>query len=287
MGRRRLPLLVCCTLLALLTLAAAQAPAAQPTVTVTLSDPLEGLPYVADLGETVVTVRADAVLTVRTAVVARPPAGWGGCITLASGLCMPVEMSVVWSLDDRPGGDPADGADSRVVATPARDATTWALERWNPESARWRVDEPPAAATDLGGVTWSISLARIGIAMTRRTPVSLSIRSRIVPLDPLGRALDPVVDDAGPLAIPFGGEAAPDAGSSPPPTAAPVACVRARARVHALERRIRRTARVARSGGPAARRRAARQLRRLRLQRVAARATARRTCARTSQPSSR
>ena len=116
MGRRRLPLLACCALLALLTLAPAQAAAATSTVTATLSDPLEGLPYVADLGETVVTVRADAVLMVRTNVVARPPAGWGGCITLTSGLCMPVEMSVTWSLDDRPGGDPAGGADSRFLA---------------------------------------------------------------------------------------------------------------------------------------------------------------------------
>lgn len=276
--------------------AAAAAPAAS------LVDPLEGQPFVADLGELVATVRPDAVLEVRTQIVARPPAGWGGCVTLANGVCMLAEMDVTWRLDHRVGGAPGDGADARVVATPSWNETGWRLETWHATLQRWLAATPPPATTDAGGARWSLPLAWLGGSGER---LLLRASSRFVPVDAIGKPQAPLFDETDwlevalpPVAAPAPSSPAPAPAPSPPvargedaaPLRAPAqrtACVKARARVAALDRRIRRAAKVARSG-PAARRRAARrELRRLRSHRDAALSSKRRTCAKASQPPSR
>jgi len=304
MGRRRL-----CAVVAVVvswvgaTLLAQQARAAAVPPAVTLTDPLEGQPQVPDLGTMTASMRADDVLEVRTQVVARPPAGWGGCVPLASGLCLQADMSVTWLLDTRLGGSPADGgADSKVVATPAWGKTTWSFHSWNAGTARW-MDAlvPPPGATDVGGVTWSIPLPWVGLRLGETTG-SLGLRavSRVVPVDSLGQALTPVVDETATLLVPLVATASAPASVAPPPgapstpglgtdptwlKAQAAACTRAKTRVARLDRRVRRAARAARQRGPAARRRAARrELRRLRVQRNAALAGKRRACAKASQP---
>jgi hypothetical protein len=288
------------------TVLAAPAGAASVPPAVTLTDPLEGQPQVPDLGTMTASIRADDVLEVRTQVVARPPAGWGGCVPLASGLCLQADMSVTWFLDTRVGGSPADGgADSKVVATPAWGKTTWSFHSWNAGTARW-MDAlvPPPGVTDAGGVTWSVPLPWVGLRLGQTTG-SLGLRavSRVVPVDSLGQAQTAIVDETATLLVPLvAPESAP--ASVPPPAGAPsipglgtdtawlkaqaARCTRATARVRQLDRRVRRAARTAKRSGPAARRRAARrELRRLRMQRNAALAVKRRVCAKASQPPAR
>lgn len=312
MGRRRLSAVAPALVAGLLLAAPAPlAGAATPGVVsaTTIADPLEGLQHVPDLGATVVTVTAENLLTVRTEVVARPPAGWGGCFPLTSGICMPAETRVTWYLDWRTGGSAAAaGADARVVAAPAWGRTAWSADAWSDETGHWSGLAAPEGATDVAGVRWTAPAAGLGIGPKVRTLLLRAV-ARIVPLDPLGQPLPVVVDETAAGAIPlaaFQGQSAPDApeprsppagapapgqpGSVPAPTTPAAkrrACARAATRLADLDRRIRRAAKAATSG-PAARRRAARRdLRRLRVQRNAALVTKRRTCATASQPPSR
>lgn len=315
MGRRRLSAVAPALVAGLLLAAPAPlAGAATPGVVsaTTIADPLEGLQHVPDLGATVVTVTAENLLTVRTEVVARPPAGWGGCFPLTSGICMPAETRVTWYLDWRTGGSAAAaGADARVVAAPAWGRTAWSADAWSDETGHWSGLAAPEGATDVAGVRWTAPAAGLGIGPKVRTLLLRAV-ARIVPLDPLGQPLPVVVDETAAGAIPlaaFQGQSAPDAPAAPeprgPPAGAPApgqpgsvpapttpaakrrACARAATRLADLDRRIRRAAKAA-SSGPAARRRAARRdVRRLRVQRNAALVTKRRTCATASQPPSR
>ncbi|ADB50431.1 hypothetical protein [Conexibacter woesei] len=290
--------------LAVAALAFVAVPGAGAT-TVVLDEPFEGAPFVADLGRTTVTYGDDQLLAVETAVVARPPAGWGGCIVQLSGICLPAQMTVEWLLDHSIGGDPAAaGADARVVATPSAGRTTWESARWDRYYARWRAGAVPNATTDARGVRWTLPMAELGLVRTPyfsttvgpRANVDLFVVSRFSALDAAGLPIGGL-DAAGPGLLPFG--VLPEALPTPAPGATPppvgdgpverrVACHRASVRVRRLDRRIRRAAKVAHGRGPAARRRAARgELRRLRAQRSEALAAKRRTCAKASQPPSR
>lgn len=296
-------------LAALLAAGALAVAAAAPAPAATLVDPLEGSPWVADLGELTATLRTDGVLETRTQVVARPPAGWGGCVPLDHGICMLTEMDVTWRMGYRVGGAPGDGADARVVATPVWSQTAWRLDLWSDAAQRWQVATPPLGTTDAGGVSWSLPLTWLGTGIGDGR-LSLRAISRFVPLDAAGRPEAAVFDETDWLELPLpsavlGGS--PDAPATPPSERAPgartptargdsaprmptpaqlTACNKARARLSTLDRRIRRAAKAAKRG-PAARRRAARrELRRLRTQRDAALSSKRRTCARASQPPS-
>lgn len=305
---RPLPALAAVAALVLaLACAVARAPAASAT-TVVLDEPLEGAAFVPDLGRTTATFGEDRVLAVATAIVARPPAGWGGCIVQLSGICLPAQMSVEWLLDNSTGGDPAGfGADAKVVATPSQGQTAWTSARWDRYAARWRAGAVPNATTSHQGASWTLPMAELGLLQipygsTVGGPsanVDLLVVSRFSALDAAGLPIDGL-DTAGPALLPFGALTLPPSSPAPgapgeagPPTGdGPVerrlACIRARMHVRRLERRIRRAAKIARGGAPAARRRAARgELRRLRAQRSQALAAKRRTCAKASQPPSR
>lgn len=289
---------------ALLLVAPAGAGAA---VTVTAEEPFEETPFVADLGATTATVADDGTLTVRTRIVARPPAGWGGCVPLPSGLCVPATVTVAWLLDWQSGGSAADdGADAKVVATPAQATTTWQALRWDATAAQWRAATVPAATTDIGGATWSLAPAQLGIPAT--ATVSMRIASRFHVVGDDGLPVD-TADDAGPLTIPLGGlspdaPATPSAPSSAPSPTAPVpaqptadgtavraktpACIAAEKRVRTIAARIRKLEGIVRGRGTAARRTAARnELRRLRPRHSTARTLKRRACVSASQPRGR
>ena len=297
-GRLRTTLAVLLAAGGIAVAAAAPAPAAP---SVTIEEPLEAQPFVADLGHVVATAGDDGRLTVRTQIVARPPAGWGGCIPLPSGVCVLADMRVSWFLDFRPGGSPAgQGADVKVTALPIWASTTWVAEEWNETHGRWAAHpQRPVATTDAGGATWSIQLGPLLLAPGAR--LLLRASSRFVPVDDLGQPLEPLYDDTATVEVPLpavypGAPVPPASPTGGPPTArgdsAPqmptpaqlTACNKARARLSTLDRRIRRAAKAAKRG-PAARRRAARrELRRLRSQRDAALSSKRRTCAKASQP---
>jgi len=287
-------------LVALLAAGAGAAGAPVPATaaqTVTIAEPLEAQPFVADLGHVEATAGDDGRLTVRTQIVARPPAGWGGCIALPNGVCVRADMLVTWYLDHRPGGSPMGrGADWKVWARPIWGQTSWMLEEWSDARGHWIGSfQRPLATTDAGGATWSLPLAALRLAPGER--LLLRASSRFVPLDDAGQPLPPLFDDTETVEVPLPATVAspPPSPAAPAPDAAPgtlppaqrAACVRAQARVGALRRRIRRAARAAQRG-PAARRRAARrELRRLRVKRDAALGVKRRTCAKASQPPSR
>lgn len=296
-------------LAALAALAAAATPVAtaDAAVTVTAEEPYEETPYVPDLGATTATVGDDGALTVRTRIVARPPAGWGGCMPLPSGLCVPAQTTVAWLLDWQAGGSTiaADaGSDAKIVATPLPASTAWQALRWDAALQRWSAATVPAATTDIGGATWSLTPSQLGIPATATVQLRIAARFHVVGDD--GVAVD-TADDAGPLTIPLGGSgsgvAAPSVGA-PAPRAAPVpapteggapldvkltaACVAATRRARTLAVRLRRLEAIVRGRGTAARRKAARdELRRLRPRRDAARAVKRRACAPASQPRGR
>jgi hypothetical protein len=293
----------------LLALAAAAPATAGAAVTVTAEEPFEETPQVADLGATTATVADDGTLTVRTRIVARPPAGWGNCVPQPSGLCVAPRMTVSWLLDWQRGGSPAEqGADAKVVATPLRDETAWQALRWDGALGRWSAATLTAAATDIGGAVWSLRPEQLAIPATATITMSIASRFHLVGDD--GAAVD-AADDAGPLAIPLGGfradgasapapvapaAPAPAARGSPLPVAAPPngaaqrtpACVAASARLRRIERRVARLEGVVRGRGTAARRNAARdELRRLRPRRLAARSAKHRACTPASQPRGR
>jgi hypothetical protein len=277
--------------------AGADVPAAAAT-TATIEEPLEAQPFVADLGHVVATVVDGGRLTVRTQIVARPPAGWGGCIPLPSGTCTLADMRVSWFLDVRPGGSPFEqGADVKVWALPVWAKTSWVAEEWSETLGRWTTHpQQPLATTDAGGATWSLELGTLRLAAGAR--LLLRASSRFVPVDDVGQPLEPLYDDTATVEVPLPPVTAPPAspqpslpgfgdGRAPPTPEQLTACNKARARVSTFDRRIRRAAKAAKSG-PAARRRAARRtLRRLRSQRDAALSSKRRTCAKASQPPSR
>lgn len=291
---------------ALLLVAPASAGAA---VTVTAEEPFEETPFVPDLGATTATVADDGTLTVRTRIVARPPAGWGGCVPLPSGLCVPARITVTWLLDWQSGGSVADdGADAKVVATPAQATTTWQALRWDATGAQWRAATVPAATTDIGGATWSLAPAQLGIPAT--ATVSMRIASRFHVVGDDGLPVD-TADDAGPLTIPLGG-LSPDAGAAPVAPSAPSsgpgpvtlgpdtgsgapavsaktpACIAAEKRVRTIAARIRKLEAIVRGRGTATRRTVARnELRRLRPRHSTARKLKRRACAPASQPRGR
>lgn len=293
------------SLFLLLALAAAVPASAGAAVTVTAEEPFEETPLVPDLGATTATVADDGTLSVRTRIVARPPVGWGGCMPLPSGLCVPTRTTVSWLLDWQSGGSPAEqGADAKVVATPTLGATAWEALRWDAALARWSAATVPAAATDIGGASWSLQPAQLKIPATATVTLRIAARFHVVGDD--GVAVD-AADDAGPIAIPLGGFAA-DGASAPAPAASPraapapvaappavtpqsgptrrtPACVAATRKLRRLDRRVLRLEGVVRGRGTAARRKAARaELRRLRPRRTAARRVTRRACAPASQP---
>lgn len=222
--------------LAVAALAFVAVPGAGAT-TVVLDEPFEGAPFVADLGRTTVTYGDDQLLAVETAVVARPPAGWGGCIVQLSGICLPAQMTVEWLLDHSIGGDPAAaGADARVVATPSAGRTTWESARWDRYYARWRAGAVPNATTDARGVRWTLPMAELGLVRTPyfsttvgpRANVDLFVVSRFSALDAAG--------------LPIGGLDAAGRGCCRS------ACCRRRCRRRLRVRRLRRSA-TARSSG--------------------------------------
>jgi len=297
------------SLFLLLALAAAAPATAQAAVTVTAEEPFEETPLVPDLGATTATVADDGTLSVRTRIVARPPAGWGGCVPLPSGLCVPARITVSWLLDWQSGGSPAEqGADAKVVATPTQGATAWEALRWDGALARWSAATLTAAATDIGGASWSLQPAQLKIPASATIALRIASRFHVVGDD--GVPVD-AADDAGPVTIPLGGfvadgasapAAAPPRASPPPAAPLPVvtpqsgtakrtpACLAASRRLRRLDRRLLRLERaaVARGRGAAARRRAARdELRRLRPRHAAARSAKRRACAPASQPRGR
>lgn len=289
---------------------------ATAAVTATIEDPLEAIAFVPDLGRTTVALDDDTTLAVETAIVARPPAGWGGCVTLSAGACLPAQMSVSWLFDHSPGGSPQEsGADAKVVATPAGGTTTWQSARWDRYNARWATGMVPVGATDITGVRWSLRATELGMPPAGAgTTASANVRV-VASFRALGEDGAPIEarDEAGPLVLPLGGlppvpasgvgGPVPDAGLAPaapapaptapaaaqprPGSAAPTAATRsaaacslARGRVTQLERRIAHLRRVVRQGTVAAHRRAARRsLQRLRSQRAKARVRARGACA--------
>ncbi|MDO8188772.1 hypothetical protein Q5424_19925 [Conexibacter sp. JD483] len=284
----------------------ALAPAgARAAITVTAEEPFEETPYVPDLGTTTATVGDDGTLTVRTRIVARPPAGWGGCVPMPSGLCVPARITVSWLLDWLPGSGSVTeaGADAKIVATPTQGTTTWQALRWDPVLTRWSAAAVPAATTDIGGATWSLVPSQLGIPATATIAMPIWSRFHVVGDD--GVPID-AADDAGPLTIPLGGlgaprgDTAPTSAPSSPQAPAPVtpdagagvsvraktaACVAATRRLRTIEVRIKRLEAIARGRGTAARRRAARdELRRQRPRRSTARTLKRRACTPASQP---
>jgi hypothetical protein len=273
---------------------------AQAAVTVSIEDPLEGTPFVPDLGRTSLSLGEQSMLVAETLIVARPPAGWGGCVPLPTGICLPAQMSVSWYFDDGPDGSPAQyGADAKVVATPAQETTTWQSLRWDRSDQHWVAGAVPAGATDISGVRWSILASELGLAPNATVSVRVVARFRATGAN--GEVVE-TRDESGPFALPLGGLApapAPAAALAPASPSRPdatevqgtrvsAACRAARLRVTRLERRIAAARKVARGRGAAARRRTARdKLRRLRPQRAKARTHERHACARTSQPHSR
>lgn len=287
MRSRAISILLSCLLAALfLTLPAA----ARAGVTVTVDDPLEAAESVPDLGRTTMTIGDDAVLSVRTQVVARPPAGWGGCVPLPVGVCYPITMSVSWYFDLVEGGSPPDGgAEASVVATPNGSATTWRARLWSARKEGWVDVAVPTGSTDLEGVSWSLPASAIGLppkvptTATGSSPAaSVRIVSRYQPFSSDGAALE-LRDQAGPFVLPLG--SLPGAVTGPVVSAE---CTAATARVAKLDARIAKLEKVARGRSTATRRTSARgELRRLRPQRARARAVKLRACARASQPRSR
>lgn len=277
------------TAAALVAVAVAPAPGLAAEVTSTFDDPLEGEAFVADLGRTDVTLGDDGVLRVSTRIVARPPAGWGGCVQLPAGICLPARMSVSWLVDRWAGGDPSLlGADTRVVATPSPGQTTWESALWDRYAGRWRAGAVPTATTDATGASWSLPLLELGLGSSppepitrgRRERVELSVLSRFSALDGSGQTIEGV-DTAGPWPITHltYGPALPMPAVGDGPAERRYACAAASRRARRIDSRIRRVTRMARSPGPAAQRRAARaELRRLRAKRLQTEATKRRTC---------
>ncbi|MDO8209004.1 hypothetical protein [Conexibacter sp. CPCC 206217] len=297
---------------------------ATAAVTATIEDPLEAAAFVPDLGRTTVALGDDTTLAVATAIVARPPAGWGGCVPLPAGTCLPAQMSVSWLFDHSPGGSPQEsGADAKVVAIPAGGTTTWQSARWDRYNARWTIGTVPVGGTDISGVRWSLRASELGMPPAGAgTTASANVRV-VASFRALGEDGTPIeaYDEAGPLVLPLGGlppvpaagvdGPVPDAGlppsapSAPAPTApaqqsrpgsatptaatrSAAACSLARGRVTQLERRIAQLRRVVRHGAVAAHRRAARRsLQRLRPQRAKARVRARSACARAARTTPR
>jgi hypothetical protein len=279
-----------------------------------VEDPLEGTAFVPDLGRTSIALTPDGQLVVETRIVARPPAGWGGCVPLPSGTCLPAQMSVSWLFDNQPDGSPTEGgADAKVVATPAQGVTTWQSLRWDRGGGRWIAGIVPAGATDITGARWSLDALELGLRPTgassptagsspsTASTATMRIVSRFRALGEDGVPVE-TSDEAGPLTFSLDGLAPSAAAPATPQSDAArrgtaarphvsAVCRTARQRLTTLDRRIAKLRRIAttraRGRDAAARRVSARgELRRLRPQRAKARAHERHACARASQPRS-
>lgn len=268
----------------------------------TLHGQLEAQPYVPDIG--LATFKGDdqLVLTARAQIVARPPAGWGGCVPQPSRLCMPPEVTVRWLIDHSHGGDPDDfGADTRVIATPSQGQTTWTSERWDRPNRRWAPAAVPTGFTDADGAQWTLPMVELGLVPTPYDPylrapkptVGFMVVARFRGLDERGvpvEAIDYV--GMGRVAVPgwprSSQTSAPRAPLGDGPAERQAWCAAQTARVKRLGRAIRRALKVARGGGPEARRRTARKrARTLRTKRTNTLAATRRMCPTASQPPSR
>jgi hypothetical protein len=119
--------------------------------------------FAVDLGTTTVTVSDDAI-SVETAIVPRPPAGWGGCAYQIAEACIPADMSITWYLDHVPAGGSVadDGADAKVVVVPQRGRSLWESWRW--DGGRFSSGLRPLGSEDPGSVRWSLRLSDLGLA---------------------------------------------------------------------------------------------------------------------------
>lgn len=162
MVRRLRPVALIAAVAAICALPAASAAAS----TVTFGDATGDMSqFAVDLGATTVAVSDDAV-SVETAIVPRPPAGWGGCAYLIGEACIPAEMNVSWYLDFAPAaGSVADeGADARIVVVPEPGRSLWESELWSSAGGRFLPGPRPLGSQEPDSVRWSLRLSDLGIA---------------------------------------------------------------------------------------------------------------------------
>ncbi len=173
-------------------------------------DPIGDMPtYAADLGTTTVLDGGDT-LSVETAIVSRPPAGWGGCAYSVGSACIPAEMSVTWYLDHAPGGNPTDdGADVKVVVVPDQGLSFWTSERWSTAGDRYLPGPRPLGSEAPGALRWSARLSDLGIERPASVRVWAVSSFRSPP--GIGTPLD-LEDRAGPGTVSL---SSPDAEASP------------------------------------------------------------------------
>lgn len=188
-------------------------------------DPIGDMPmYAADLGTTTVLDGGEA-LSVETAIVARPPAGWGGCAYSVGNACIPAEMSVTWYLDHAPGGSPADdGADVKVTVVPEQGLSLWTSERWN--AGRWAPGSRPLGSDAPDALRWSSRLSDLGIEPPASVRIWVVSSFRSPP--GIGTPLD-YEDRAGPGTISLGASSA---------EASPASCTRRASASRRPQRRL-------------------------------------------------
>lgn len=174
-------------------------------------DPIGDMPmYAVDLGTTTVLDGGDT-LSVETAMVPRPPAGWGGCAYSFGSACIPAEMSVTWFLDHVAGGNPADdGADVKVTVTPEEGLSFWTSERWSSSADRYLPGPRPLGSEAPESLRWSARLSDLGIE-ARPANVRIWVVSTFRSPPGIGTPLD-LEDRAGPGTVVLG---APTASASP------------------------------------------------------------------------
>lgn len=193
-----------CFLSFLLALAALALPGGAAAGVDDFADPIGDMPmYATDLGTTTVLDGEDT-LSVETAIVPRPPAGWGGCAYAVGSACIPADMGVTWFLDSGPGGSPSDdGADVKVVVVPEEGLSFWSSERWS--DGRWVSGPRPLGSEAPEALRWSARLADLGVERpaTVRAWVVSSFRSP----PGIGTPLD-LEDRAGPGIIVLGAPSA-------------------------------------------------------------------------------
>lgn len=249
------------TILALATLLSMTA-GARAATSGNVEDPVGDVTqFAADLGATQVTVNDDDTITVNTAIVPRPPAGWGGCAYTIGFFpfetCVPANMTVTWFLDHtaNAGSVAEQGADAKVVAIPSRGKTTWESTQWDAANGKFKAGAVPAFSEDANGVHWTLRLGDLGIP--RPATIQMRIVSLYTSYTGTGILLD-YNDTAGPAPIPV---------AAPPIVGSLSAdCTKAVTKANNLTRKIRRAKRKAKNGSAKAKRR----LKRLRKRRKAA-----------------
>jgi hypothetical protein len=263
--RSALPAALFLALAALVLVPAALAPAgARAAAGGSVEDPIGDTPeYAPDLGTTTVQVGDDGTLAVRTAMVPRPPAFWGGCAYMVVGTCFPADMKITWYLDWDPGtGSLAEGgADAKVLVVPSRGTSFWESARWEATGGRFVAGARPAVIEEAEAVGWTLRLGDLGIP----APASLNlwIVSSYASYNGLGTLLE-YTDKAGPATIAIPGQTSvgtPVTGTGPTCEAALLGANSLQRQAGKLHRairkavhRLRRTRRAARKTGARAHR---------------------------------